>query len=128
MQIRDKLIELLSGYYKEYAGGQFVNYLTESEAEELADYLLENGVIVHEFRNTDRTSEELKCCPFCGSTKVVLREGAMFNGAVHCLNCTADVVFDAVRMIKDGDYDWKKAVTLGWNKRAENTSEGGAEE
>ena len=115
--MRDRLIELLkdsSQYLKEQ----------DSLIEFVADHLLENGVIVHDFRETDKKSEELKCCPFCGSTNVVLRQGAMFNGAVHCLNCTADVVFDAVRMIKDSDYNWQAAVTKGWNNRA---LKGGAE-
>lgn len=35
---------------------------------------------------------ELKPCPFCGSTDVELRAGVLFNGAVHCNTCTADVV------------------------------------
>ena len=52
----------------------------------------------------------------------------MFNGAVHCLDCTAGGVFDEVRMIKDGDYDWQTAVTKGWNNRADHpTEKGGAE-
>lgn len=60
---------------------------------------------------------ELKPCPFCGSKNVGLRTGAMWNGAVHCDDCSADVVFDAVRLIFQGDYDWKDAVTAGWNRR-----------
>lgn len=40
-------------------------------------------------------SEKLKPCPFCGSKNVELRTGMVFNGAVHCNDCTADVVFDA---------------------------------
>ena len=60
---------------------------------------------------------ELKPCPFCGGTNIELRAGVMFNGAVHCNNCTADVVFDAVRMIKEGDCDWQSVVTKGWNTR-----------
>lgn len=39
------------------------------------------------------------------------------NGAVHCNTCTADVVFDAVRLVRDADYDWQTAVTRGWNRR-----------
>lgn len=62
---------------------------------------------------------KLKPCPFCGSANVSLRPGMMWNGAVHCDNCSADVVFDAVRLIKEGGYDWKTAVTIGWNRRAE---------
>ena len=92
--------------------------LMRKSFKECVDYLLDNGVIVHDFRETDKKKETLKCCPFCGSTNVVLRHGAMFNGAVHCLDCTADVVFDAVRLIKDGDYNWQAALTKGWNKRA----------
>ena len=64
--------------------------------------------------------DKLKPCPFCGSDNVTLRAGVMFNGAVHCKDCSADVVFDAVRMIKDGDYDWQTAVTDGWNRRVDN--------
>lgn len=60
---------------------------------------------------------ELKPCPFCKSKDVELRAGMMFNGAVHCNNCSADVVFDAVRIIADGNYDWQTAVTDGWNRR-----------
>ena len=63
---------------------------------------------------------ELKPCPICGSTDVELRAGALLNGAVHCKTCTADVVFDAVRMIAQGDCDWETAVTDGWNRRTEN--------
>lgn len=69
--------------------------------------------------------EKLKNCPFCGSDNVELRAGVMFNGAVHCNNCSADVVFDAVRLIKDGDYDWQTAVTKGWNNRADCLTEKG---
>ena len=43
---RERLVELLSGYYKEYAGGIFVFSIPDEEAEEIADYLLANGVIV----------------------------------------------------------------------------------
>ena len=64
-------------------------------------------------------------CPFCGSERVELREGVLFNGAVHCLDCTADVVFDAVRLVRDGDYDWETAVTERWNTRA--NEKGGSE-
>lgn len=63
---------------------------------------------------------ELKPCPFCGSKDIELRAGVVFNGAAHCKNCSADVVFDAVRMIAEGDYDWKTSVTNGWNNRAED--------
>lgn len=52
-----------------------------------------------------------------------LRSGMIMNGAVHCNNCTADVVFDAVRLVRDGDYDWQTAVTVGWNKREGNVSD-----
>ena len=62
----------------------------------------------------------LKECPFCGSADVELRSGILMNCAVHCNACTADVVFDAVRLIRNGDYDWQTAVTNGWNRRAEN--------
>ena len=64
---------------------------------------------------------KLKSCPFCGSKNVELRSGIMFNGAIHCLDCTADVVFDAVRMIRDRDYDWQSAVTEKWNARVGET-------
>lgn len=64
--------------------------------------------------------KKLKNCPFCGSNNVVLRQGVTINGAVHCLDCTADVVFDAYRLIKDGDYDWQTAVTNGWNRRVDD--------
>ena len=64
---------------------------------------------------------ELKKCPFCGSNNVELRSGVMFNGAVHCFDCTADVVFDAARLIYEGDYDWQSAITEKWNKRAGET-------
>lgn len=60
---------------------------------------------------------ELRSCPFCGSADVELRSGIIMNGAVHCNNCTADVIFDAVRLVCEGDYDWKSAVTDGWNRR-----------
>ena len=62
---------------------------------------------------------KLESCPFCGSDNVQLRSGIMFNGAVHCNNCTADVVFEAVDMIAKGEYDWQTVVTNGWNRRAE---------
>ena len=60
----------------------------------------------------------LRACPFCGSSDVEPRKGIVMNGAVHCNACTADVVFDAVRLIRNGDYDWQTAVTNGWNRRA----------
>lgn len=50
----------------------------------------------------------------------MLRQGVVMNGAVHCLDCTADVVFDAYRLIRDGDYDWQTAVTNGWNRRVDD--------
>ena len=50
---------------------------------------------------------ELKPCPFCGSKNVELRTGMVFNGAVHCNDCTADVVFDAVRLTLSGDDNWR---------------------
>ena len=59
----------------------------------------------------------LKCCPFCGSTNVELRFGMFFNGAVHCNNCTADVVFGAVKLVCEDDSDWQNAVIEGWNRR-----------
>lgn len=62
---------------------------------------------------------DLKPCPFCGSENVELRSGVMFNGAVHCNNCSADVVFDAVKLVIEEDADWKTAVTNGWNRRTE---------
>lgn len=61
---------------------------------------------------------ELKPCPFCGSTNVELRKGMFWNGAVHCNDCSADVVFGAFELIAKGDYDWQTAVTDGWNRRA----------
>ena len=61
--------------------------------------------------------DKLKPCPFCGSGDVELRAGIVMNGAVHCNNCEADVVFDAVRLIRDRDYDWRTAVSIGWNRR-----------
>ena len=61
----------------------------------------------------------LRPCPFCGSANVELRKGVVMNGAVHCNHCTADVVFDAVRLVREGDYDWQTAVTNGWNKRCD---------
>lgn len=36
-----------------------------------------------------------------------------------CNNCTADVVFDAIRMVMEGDYDWQTAVTKKWNNRSD---------
>ena len=59
---------------------------------------------------------ELKRCPFCGGTNVELRSGAVFNGAVHCNDCSADVVFDAITLFRE-DRDWRIAVTEGWNRR-----------
>ena len=32
---RKRLVELLCGFYKEYAGGHYVFYLTDDEAEEV---------------------------------------------------------------------------------------------
>ena len=43
---RKRLVELLCGFYKEYAGGHYVFYLTDDEAEEVADHLLDNGIVV----------------------------------------------------------------------------------
>ena len=55
--------------------------------------------------NTIIENNDLRACPFCGSSDVEYRHGIVMNGAVHCNNCTADVVFDAVRMVVTGDYD-----------------------
>lgn len=66
---------------------------------------------------------ELKPCPFCGSRNVELRKGVLYNGAVHCKNCTADVVFEAVSLISSDDSNWQSAVTKGWNRRAENATD-----
>lgn len=67
---------------------------------------------------------ELKPCPFCGSEDVELRPGMFFNGAVHCNRCTADVVFDAVKLISENglheETPWREAVTRGWNKRKDD--------
>ena len=71
----------------------------------------------------EQNRQSLRECPFCGSTDVELRRGMIINGAVHCNNCTADVVFDAVRLVRDGDDDWQTAVTVGWNKREGNVSD-----
>ena len=49
---------------------------------------------------------------------VELRKGMFWNGAVHCNDCSADVVFVTVELIAKGDYDWQTAVTDGWNRRA----------
>lgn len=69
------------------------------------------------------TEPKLKPCPFCGSDKVELRSGFAFNGAVHCFNCTADVVFDACRLVADGDSNWQEACVNGWNKRVGEKNE-----
>ena len=122
--MKDKIANILKEYTKKE--GIMASHLI---LEEYAEELIKNGCIIHNMRDTDTKAEELKCCPFCGSTNVVLRHGAMWNGAVHCLDCTADVVFDAVRMIKEGDYDWQTAITKGWNNRADNqTEKGGVQE
>ena len=63
----------------------------------------------------------LRPCPFCGSANVELRKGVVMNGAVHCNHCTADVVFDAVRLVRESNYDWQTAVTNGWNERCDGT-------
>lgn len=63
----------------------------------------------------EQNINELKPCPFCGSRDVELRKGAILNGAVHCKNCTADVVFNASWLL--GDYNWKRILTDGWNRR-----------
>lgn len=63
---------------------------------------------------------ELKPCPFCGSKDIELRSGMLFNGAVHCNGCSADVVFDAVKLVANGDSDWKSAVINGWNRRVKD--------
>lgn len=121
--MKDKIANILKEYTKK--NGISASFVI---LEDYAEELIKNGCIIHSMRDTDTKTEELKCCPFCGSKNVVLRHGAMFNGAVHCLDCTADVVFDAVRMIKDGDYDWQTAVTKGWNNRYDPpTEKGGAE-
>ena len=111
--MKDKIANILKEYTKK--NGIMASYVI---LENYAEELVKNGCVISELRKTDKTNTELKCCPFCGSDRVVLREGVLFNGAVHCLDCTADVVFDAVRMIADGDYDWQKSITKGWNNRA----------
>ena len=69
------------------------------------------------------TEPKLKPCPFCGSHDVELRRGFAFNGAVHCNNCTADVVFDAVGLVIHGNDNWQKACADGWNKRVGEVAE-----
>lgn len=61
--------------------------------------------------------EELKPCPFCGSKNVEFRPGVLFNGAIHCNDCSADVVFDACKLLVNADQDWKTAIANGWNRR-----------
>ena len=115
MTDKEKITEILKAYTKKH------NIMASSVIlEEYAEELVKNGCFIPERRNTDIKAEELKCCPFCGGKNIVLRQGALFNGAVHCLDCTADVVFDAVRMIAKCDYDWQTAVTNGWNRRTKN--------
>ncbi len=62
-------------------------------------------------------NEKLKPCPFCGSTDIELRKGVIFNGAAHCMDCTADVVFEAFYLVTEGG-DWREAVRARWNRRA----------
>ena len=64
-------------------------------------------------------SDKLKPCPFCGSEDVELRDGCLFNGAVHCNTCSADVVFAAVKSLSQGGDSWKENCIAGWNRRAE---------
>lgn len=59
----------------------------------------------------------LKPCPFCGSSDIELRPGMLWNGAVHCNNCSADVVFNAVKLFVNENNGWEESVTEGWNKR-----------
>ncbi len=62
MNDRDRLIELLDSYYSEE--GAIVYYFTEKDCKKIADYLLENGVIVLPCKVGD-TVYELKyyhCC------------------------------------------------------------------
>lgn len=60
----------------------------------------------------------LKPCPFCGSENVELRDGIMFNGAVHCNNCTADVIFYAVNLVvEETKKTWQEVMTENWNRR-----------
>ena len=115
MTAKEQITEILKAYTKKH------NIMASSVIlEEYAEELVKNGCFIPEMRNTDIKAEELKCCPFCGSKNIVLRQGVLFNGSVHCLDCTADVVFDAVRMIAECDYDWQTAVTNGWNRRTNN--------
>lgn len=61
----------------------------------------------------------LKPCPFCGSGDVELRPGIMFNGAVHCNSCTADVAFSAVELIVGKvERPWQEEIAESWNRRA----------
>ena len=64
--------------------------------------------------------EKLKPCPFCGSKDVVLRPGIIHSGAIHCNNCTADVVFNAVMNFMGAN--WEETTVTGWNKRVELTN------
>lgn len=64
---------------------------------------------------------ELKPCPFCGSENVELRKGIMYNGAVHCNDCGADVIFEGVTLYCEETGDtWQEAETVRWNRRADN--------
>lgn len=62
---------------------------------------------------------ELKPCPFCGSTDIEFRKGIMFNGAIHCNECTADVVFQAVALVADETgRSWQEVSAGAWNRRS----------
>ena len=46
-ELKQRMIELLDGYYEETGVG-FVHYLTDEECEMIADHLIANGVTIRE--------------------------------------------------------------------------------
>ena len=46
-ELKQRLIELLDGYYEETGVG-FVHYLTDEESEMIANHLIANGVMIRE--------------------------------------------------------------------------------
>lgn len=71
-------------------------------------------------------TNELLPCPFCGSEDIEFRLGITFAGAIHCNNCTADVVFHATAnyVDRERELNWQETHAAAWNKRADELEHG----
>lgn len=62
---------------------------------------------------------DLKPCPFCGSSKVIIRNSKIFGVAIYCKECTADVWFVIVNNHPEAHriLTAKEKSVIAWNRR-----------